>query len=69
MPFLDRDTFGQVQQEALRLRLDEMKGYCLPQDTMKEMARILTQRDLLGCGDSVLPFMTFIFLHEMGFPT
>ncbi|XP_023669689.1 stereocilin isoform X3 [Paramormyrops kingsleyae] len=48
MPFLDRDTFGQVEQESLRLRLDEMKGYCLPQDTMKEMARILTQRDLLG---------------------
>ncbi|XP_048886623.1 stereocilin isoform X2 [Brienomyrus brachyistius] len=48
MPFLDRDTFGQVEREALRLRLDEMKGYCLPQDTMKEMARILTQRDLLG---------------------
>uniref|UniRef100_A0A3B3T1A3 Stereocilin n=1 Tax=Paramormyrops kingsleyae TaxID=1676925 RepID=A0A3B3T1A3_9TELE len=47
MPFLDRDTFGQVEQESLRLRLDEMKGYCLPQDTMKEMARILTQRDLL----------------------
>lgn len=48
LPFLDRDTLGLVDRGALGLRLDELRGYCLPWDTLKEMAALLTGRDLLG---------------------
>lgn len=48
LPFLDRDTLGLVDRGALGLRLDELRGYFLPWDTLKEMAALLTGRDLLG---------------------
>ncbi|KAJ8340304.1 hypothetical protein SKAU_G00349370 [Synaphobranchus kaupii] len=48
LPFLDRDAFGQVNREALRLRLEDLKGYCLPQDILTEVARVLTDRGLFG---------------------
>ncbi|XP_018618690.2 stereocilin [Scleropages formosus] len=48
MPFLGRNTFRQVGREALKLRLDEVKGFCLPRGTMEEMGRILMEKDLLG---------------------
>uniref|UniRef100_A0A8C9S5G1 Stereocilin LRR domain-containing protein n=1 Tax=Scleropages formosus TaxID=113540 RepID=A0A8C9S5G1_SCLFO len=46
MPFLGRNTFRQVGREALKLRLDEVKGFCLPRGTMEEMGRILMEKDL-----------------------
>ncbi|XP_024275150.2 stereocilin-like [Oncorhynchus tshawytscha] len=48
LPFLDRDTLGLVDREALWLKLDELRGYCLPWDTLKDLAALLTGRDLLG---------------------
>ncbi|XP_034143258.1 stereocilin [Esox lucius] len=48
LPFLDRDTLALVDQRALGLRLDELRGYCFPQDTLRDMAALLTGRDLLG---------------------
>ncbi|XP_045075601.1 stereocilin [Coregonus clupeaformis] len=48
LPFLDRDTLGLVDRGALGLRLDELRGYCLPWDTLRDMAALLTGRDLLG---------------------
>ncbi|KAJ8412974.1 hypothetical protein AAFF_G00105560 [Aldrovandia affinis] len=48
LPFLDRDFIGRVDREALRLRLEDLKGYCLPQDVLTEMARVLTDRALFG---------------------
>ncbi|XP_035274550.1 stereocilin [Anguilla anguilla] len=48
LPFLDRDTFGRVNREALRLRLEDLKGYCLPQDVLTEVAKVLTDRGLFG---------------------
>ncbi|KAI1889762.1 hypothetical protein AGOR_G00166270 [Albula goreensis] len=46
--FLDRDTFRQVDREALRLRLEDLKAYCLPKDILIEVASILTDRGLFG---------------------
>ncbi|KAG9352324.1 hypothetical protein JZ751_020737 [Albula glossodonta] len=46
--FLDRDTFRQVDREALRLRLEDLKAYCLPKDILTEVASILTDRGLFG---------------------
>ncbi|KAJ8247493.1 hypothetical protein GJAV_G00247040 [Gymnothorax javanicus] len=48
LPFLDRDTFGKVNREALRLRLEDLKGYCLPQDVLTEVAQALTDGSLFG---------------------
>ncbi|CDQ61932.1 unnamed protein product [Oncorhynchus mykiss] len=48
LPFLDRDTLGLVDRGALGLQLDELRGYCLPWDTLKDLAALLTGRDLLG---------------------
>ncbi|KAL4641889.1 stereocilin-like [Arapaima gigas] len=48
MAFLDQNIFGRVEREALRLRLDEIKGFCLPQGTIEEIGRILTEKDMLG---------------------
>ncbi|MBN3308953.1 STRC protein, partial [Amia calva] len=47
-PFLDRAVVGQVEREALRLRLDELKGYCFPRGILPEIASILTERGMLG---------------------
>ncbi|KAG7468151.1 hypothetical protein MATL_G00139840 [Megalops atlanticus] len=46
--FLDRETLGQVDREAMRLRLEDLKGYCLPQDVLPEITRVLTDRGLFG---------------------
>ena len=48
LPFLDRDTLGLVDRGALGLRLDELRGYCLPRDTQRDIANLLTERALLG---------------------
>ncbi|XP_061102858.1 stereocilin [Conger conger] len=48
LPFLDRDLFGQVNREALRQRLEDLKGYCLPRDMLTEIAKVLTDRGLFG---------------------
>ena len=48
LPFLDRDMFGRVNREALRLRLEDLKGYCLPRDILTEIAKVLTDRGLFG---------------------
>nr|XP_015198945.1 PREDICTED: stereocilin-like [Lepisosteus oculatus] len=47
-PFLGSAAVGQVERGALRLRLDELKGYCLPPEVLQEIARVLTERDMLG---------------------
>ncbi|KAL1007308.1 hypothetical protein UPYG_G00084780 [Umbra pygmaea] len=48
LPFLDRDIIGLVDRRALELRLDELRGYCLPPDTLRDVAALLTGGDLLG---------------------
>ncbi|KAJ7986178.1 hypothetical protein DPEC_G00348080 [Dallia pectoralis] len=48
LPFLDRDTLQLVDQRALGLQLDELRGYCFPWDTLKDIAALLTGKDLLG---------------------
>ncbi|XP_053539341.1 stereocilin [Ictalurus punctatus] len=46
--FLDRDLLSQVDREALKLRLEDLKQYCMPSDTFREMASLLTERSILG---------------------
>lgn len=46
--FLDRDILSQVDREALKLRLEDLKQYCMPSDTFREMASLLTERNMLG---------------------
>ncbi|KAI5609751.1 stereocilin-like [Silurus asotus] len=46
--FLDRDTLSQVDREALKLRIEDLKQYCMPSDTFREMASLLTERNMLG---------------------
>lgn len=48
LPFLDRDTLRLVDREALRLRLEELKGYCVPRDSLRDMASLITDKALLG---------------------
>ncbi|XP_076144128.1 stereocilin [Alosa pseudoharengus] len=48
LPFLDRATLRLVDREALRLRLEELKGYCVPQDSLRDLASLLTEKALLG---------------------
>ncbi|XP_036837670.1 stereocilin [Oncorhynchus mykiss] len=40
LPFLDRDTLGLVDRGALGLQLDELRGYCLPWDTLKDLEMV-----------------------------
>ncbi|MGH0175776.1 UNVERIFIED_CONTAM: hypothetical protein FKN15_071527 [Acipenser sinensis] len=47
LPFLDLGVLG-VHREALLLRLDEVKGYCLPRDALPEIGQLLTERGMLG---------------------
>ncbi|MGH0149646.1 UNVERIFIED_CONTAM: hypothetical protein FKN15_015560 [Acipenser sinensis] len=47
LPFLDLGVLG-VHHEALLLRLDEVKGYCLPRDALPEIGQLLTERGMLG---------------------
>ncbi|XP_056135330.1 stereocilin [Lampris incognitus] len=46
LPFLDRDSLAVVERGALALRLDEMRGYCLPGEALRDLRVLLT--DLLG---------------------
>ncbi|KAF5906160.1 stereocilin-like, partial [Clarias magur] len=46
--FLDRDTLSQVDRDALKLRLEDLKQYCMPADIFREMASLLTERNMLG---------------------
>ncbi|TSL68171.1 Stereocilin [Bagarius yarrelli] len=46
--FLDRDMLSQVDREALKLRLEDLKQYCMPSDTFREMASLFTERSMLG---------------------
>ncbi|KAK5873907.1 hypothetical protein PBY51_018907 [Eleginops maclovinus] len=48
LPFLDRDSLALVDRAALALRLEEMRGFCLPKETLREMSALLTKRELLG---------------------
>ncbi|XP_037401351.1 stereocilin [Pygocentrus nattereri] len=46
--FLDRDALAQVDREALKLRLEDLREYCMPFDSFREMAALLTERSMLG---------------------
>lgn len=46
--FLDRDALSHVDREALKLRLEELRQYCMPSDSFREMAALLTERSMLG---------------------
>ncbi|XP_061600071.1 stereocilin [Cololabis saira] len=48
LPFLDRDSLALVDRGALALRLEEMRNYCLPGESLRDFSDILTQKDLLG---------------------
>ncbi|XP_026860340.2 stereocilin [Electrophorus electricus] len=46
--FLDMETLAQVDREALKLRLEDIRQYCMPSDSFREMATLLTQKRMLG---------------------
>ncbi|KAK1798014.1 hypothetical protein P4O66_000518 [Electrophorus voltai] len=46
--FLDMETLAQVDREALKLRLEDIRQYCMPSDSFREMAALLTQKRMLG---------------------
>ncbi|XP_034536394.1 stereocilin [Notolabrus celidotus] len=48
LPFLDRDSLALVDRGALALRLEEMRGFCLPKEALRDISALLTQKDLLG---------------------
>ncbi|KAL0189568.1 hypothetical protein M9458_016667, partial [Cirrhinus mrigala] len=48
LPFLDRDVLAHMDREALKLRLEELKQYCLPSDTFRQIAALITERSMLG---------------------
>ncbi|XP_068173270.1 stereocilin [Antennarius striatus] len=48
LPFLDHDSLAMVDGEALVLRLEDMKSFCLPKEALSDISSLLTQRDLLG---------------------
>ncbi|KAM7015042.1 stereocilin [Tautogolabrus adspersus] len=48
LPFLDRDSLALVDRGALSLRLEEMRGFCLPKEALRDMSALFTQKDLLG---------------------
>ncbi|KAK5935218.1 hypothetical protein CgunFtcFv8_020600 [Champsocephalus gunnari] len=48
LPFLDRDSLALVDRAAVALRLEEMRSFCLPKETLREMSALLTKKDLLG---------------------
>ncbi|KAK7913054.1 hypothetical protein WMY93_013265 [Mugilogobius chulae] len=48
LPFLDRDSLELVNRRALAPRLEEMRNFCLPKETLKDISALLTQKDLLG---------------------
>lgn len=48
LPFLDRDVLADIDREALKLRLEELKQYCLPSDSFRQISALLTERSMLG---------------------
>ncbi|KAJ3594058.1 hypothetical protein NHX12_006390, partial [Muraenolepis orangiensis] len=46
--FLDHGTLSLVDREDFTVRLDDMRGYCLPRETLLGLSTLLTDRDLLG---------------------
>ncbi|KAK9971373.1 hypothetical protein ABG768_024743 [Culter alburnus] len=48
LPFLDRDVLARMDREALKLRLEELKQYCLPSDTFRQISALLTEKSMLG---------------------
>uniref|UniRef100_A0A665T7S1 Stereocilin LRR domain-containing protein n=1 Tax=Echeneis naucrates TaxID=173247 RepID=A0A665T7S1_ECHNA len=48
LPFLDRESLAQVDRKALALRLEEIRGFCFPKEALRDIAALLTQKDLLG---------------------
>ncbi|XP_042343752.1 stereocilin [Plectropomus leopardus] len=48
LPFLDRDSLAVVDRGALALRLEEMRSFCLPNEALRDISALLTQKDLLG---------------------
>ncbi|KTG07483.1 hypothetical protein cypCar_00006474 [Cyprinus carpio] len=48
LPFQDRDVLAHIDREALKLRLEELKQYCLLSDTFRQIAALLTERSMLG---------------------
>lgn len=48
LPFLDRESLNLVDRGALALRLEEMRNYCLPEESLRGISDMLTQKDLLG---------------------
>lgn len=48
LPFLDRDSLALVDRDALALRLDDMRGYCLPKEALRDIGALLTKKDFLG---------------------
>ncbi|KAM3876997.1 stereocilin [Diretmus argenteus] len=48
LPFLDQDSLALVDRRDLILRLDEMRGYCLPREGLRDIGALLTGKDLLG---------------------
>nr|XP_021327527.1 stereocilin-like isoform X2 [Danio rerio] len=48
LPFLDRDVLDDIDRDALKLRLEELKQYCLPSDTFRQISALLTEKSMLG---------------------
>ncbi|XP_066504103.1 stereocilin [Hoplias malabaricus] len=46
--FLDKDALDQMDREALKLRLEDLRQYCMPSDSIREMGALLTERSMLG---------------------
>lgn len=48
LPFLDQASLALVDRRALALRLEEMRGFCLPKEALGDIASLLIHDDLLG---------------------
>ncbi|XP_061669972.1 stereocilin-like [Syngnathoides biaculeatus] len=48
LPFLDRDSLALVDRGALALRLEEMQSFCLPEEALRDISSLLTQKDFMG---------------------
>ena len=48
VPFLERGTLALVDRQALMVRLDDLRGYCWPSDTLGGLGPLLGERTLLG---------------------
>ncbi|KAF7659084.1 hypothetical protein LDENG_00003550, partial [Lucifuga dentata] len=48
LPFLDRDSLALVDRGALTLRLEEIRGYCLPKEALRDIGALLTEKNMLG---------------------